>query len=137
MAVNSSAAIRVEGLDELRKALRELGDAELRKALRLANKASAQLVVQEALPQVPVRSGKLKASVKAMAGERDARARAGGPTVPYAQAVHWGTGPRPGLRGPHNIARNPFLLNAAEAKREEVAEAYLIELDKILEAIRA
>lgn len=127
-------AVRVEGLDELRRAVKQVGDKDLARALQKANKAVAERVVRAAMPHVPVgKTGDLRKSVKALAGQRDARARAG---VPYAAAIHWGTGPRPGKRGPHNIRRRPFLYDAAERELREIEETYLEEVDRVMDAVR-
>jgi HK97 gp10 family phage protein len=130
-------AFQVEGLKETRREIKELGDKELGKALARANKSAAQIVVDAALPNVPTRTGALRESVRAMGSQAAGRARAGNKTVAYAAAVHWGTGPRPGLRGPHNIRRRPFLWVAADRLRRDVEEAYAIEMDAIVDRLRS
>lgn len=127
-------AVQVEGLDELRRAIKRIGDKDLARALQKANKAVAERVVRAALPHVPVRTGALRRSVKALAGQNSARALTG---LVYSAAVHWGTGPRPGLKGPHNIRRTPFLFDAAQRELGEIEATYLEEVDKVLEAVRA
>ena len=62
----ADASFRVEGLDELRRAFRKI-DADLPKALRQENLTAAQIVATAALPNVPVYSGRLAASVRASA----------------------------------------------------------------------
>jgi HK97 gp10 family phage protein len=130
-------AFSVEGLKETRREIKEIGDKELGKALARVNKSAAEMVVEAALPNVPSRIGTLRASVKALGSQAAGRARAGAKAVPYAAAVHWGTGPRPGLRGPHNIKRSPFLWDAADRLRPQVEEAYLEELDRLLDRVRS
>lgn len=131
-------AVGIEGLKELRRDIRELGDKELGRGLKVANKGGAQLVVAAALPNVPVgRTAALKRTVRALASQATGRAVAGGARVPYAAAVHWGTGPREGMRGPHNIARRPFLLDAAERLRGRIEEEYLEEFDRLLDRVRS
>lgn len=128
--------VEVEGLDELRRALRKLGDTELPKGLKQANKSAAQLVVDAALPHVPVGpTGRLKKSVRALASQREARVKAGGARVPYAAAVHWGTRARPGLRGPHNIARRPFIYEAAARVRDRAMEEYVDVLQELMDEV--
>jgi hypothetical protein len=129
-------AVQVEGLKELRAGFRSTGDRALPKALAKANKLAAQVVVEEALPNVPFRSGRLRATVKALGSQTAGKAKAGAAKVPYAAAVHWGTGPRPGLRGPHNIARNPFLVDAADRVNTQIVDQYEKEIDRILDGIR-
>lgn len=120
--------IRVENLAKLSRAFKTLGDDDAPRALKEANRQAAERVMQAALPNVPARSGALKASVRALGTPTTARMMAGGAQVPYAKAVHWGTGPRPGLRGPHNIKRRAFLWDAREKLAREVADEYEREL---------
>lgn len=135
--------VRVEGLTKLRGAIRQIGDRDLARALREANLAGAERVVVAALPQVPTLTGALKASVRALGSQVSGRAVAGSTgmkaqhSVPYAAAIHWGTGPRTGLPGPHNIRRRPFLWDAAELHRREIADEYAKRIDRILDAIRS
>lgn len=133
----SAPTIQVENAKEIRKTFRATGDKELPKALRAAHKRVSELVVAEALPNVPERTGALRRTVKALATQTSAYGKAGSAAVPYAQAVHWGTGPRPGLKGPHNIRRAPFLLNAAERITDDATALYLEAVQEILDgAIR-
>lgn len=145
MALNH-ASLEVEGLTELRQGLRRAGDKDLQKALTKANKTAAQIVVDAALPNVPVRSGRLRSSVKALASQTAGRARAGSPArVPYAAAIHWGEG-RGNInassgstfgRPERNIVGRPFLWQAADATVGEVTEAYAAEIEQLLdEAVR-
>lgn len=137
-AGDPSVSVQVEGAKELRATLRQLADKDLQKALREANKTVSQLVVDAALPNVPVRTGKLRASVKALATQTTAYGKAGKANVRYAPAVHWGTGPRPGLRGPHNIKRRPFLLDAAQKVTPKAVDAYQDAIQKLLDqAVRS
>jgi HK97 gp10 family phage protein len=117
-------ALQVDGLKETMRYLKQMGDTELPKEIRAANKEAAQVVVEAALPNVPVRSGHLRASVKALAGARSASVKAGSAKVPYAAAIHWGAGPRLGKRGPHNIKKNPYLYNALDKTRDKVISVY-------------
>lgn len=138
--------LEVENLRELQQALRKVKDTELPKALRAANKNMAQLVAEEALPHVPVgRTGRLKASVKAVGGARDAKVKAGtAARVPYAAAIHWGrlrgnVGSPPGnRRGTNMVKGRPFLWEAKERVLQSgrgVAE-YEAELKRILDVLR-
>lgn len=119
-----NTTIRVEGLDELRRELRRLGDDQLPKQLREANKSVSTRLADAAAQKAPVKTGRLRASTRGLAGQRDAKVKAGTARVPYAAAVHWGTGPRPGLTGPHNIARRPFIYDTAERLRDQLADEY-------------
>lgn len=133
--VATDVAFTVTDLRRLAREMRQFSD-EAVTSLKDANLRAAQRIVKEALPNVPVRTGRLKASVRASAGAQSAKMRAGGARVPYAPAVHWGTGPRTGRRGPHNIDRNPFLWNAREKLGREVRDQYERELDAVVKQFR-
>jgi ribosomal protein L29 len=129
--------IQVEHLKELRKELRRLADDELKKTLRDLNKDVADQIVAEALPHVPVRTGKLRSNVRALASQSAAYGKAGGARLPYAAAIHWGegsgnvnhtTGATVG-RPNRNIQGRPFLWDAIDQYEEE--------LDKMLDQVRA
>ena len=127
--------IKVEGLYDLRKVLKQISD-EAPKAITTANKNAATQIATEAARNAPVRTGKLRSSVKALATQTSARMKAGGTNaVPYAPAVHWGTGPREGLRGPHNIKPNPFLWNARQKLAAEVRKDYEDELSALIDRL--
>ena len=136
---NNGVRIEVEGLKETVRALRKLGDTDTPKAIRKVNKEAAEMVVREALPNTPVGSGRdphpgrLKTTVKALAGERDASVKAGSPAkAPYARAIHWGVIGGPG-RGPHRIRGTMFLFNAAQAVRSRVLDAYESAIESLLQ----
>lgn len=105
------SAVRVEGLDELRKNLRRVKDTELNDEMKAIHAELAEEITRRALPNVPVRTGRLKASVRSSGTVRDAIGRAGKASVPYAPAVHWKYGP-------------PFLRDAAEHIERDVVERY-------------
>lgn len=138
-------AIEVEGAKELRKIFRDLGDKNLAKELRSANKTVSEIVVDAALPNVPVRSGKLLRSVKAMATQTAAYGKAGSKAVPYAAAIHWGegagninatTGATFG-RPARNIRGRPFLWDAADATINRAVREYEDAVQEILDKVRS
>lgn len=128
--------VRVENLKATQRELRKLGNEDARQAIRKAGKTAAEKVVDAALPNVPVRTGRLKASVRSVASVTSAAGKAGGARVPYAPAVHWGTGPRAGQRGPHNIPRRAFLWDAQQRMLGEITEAYEDEIEDIVNQFR-
>lgn len=116
-------SVTVYGGRELRKALKETaGDTDDLKEL---NKKIAEIVVDEAVKHVPVRSGKLKASLKAFGAASKARVTAGRKSLPYATVIHWGWPQR-------NIEGSFFLTNAMEKKQPQILEAYQDGLEQIL-----
>lgn len=106
------ATIRVDGLDELRRELRRVKDRELDDEMKAIHKELAREITDKALPNVPVRTGRLRASVRAAGTVRDAIGRAGGKSsAPYAAVVHWGYGP-------------PFLQDAAGQIERDITDRY-------------
>lgn len=127
---------------DLRKALRYIGDTGLKKELRDANKTAADVVAQRALQDVPVRSGRLRGSVKALGSQKDGRVKAGAARVDYAAAIHWGrgvgnVGRPPGNRKGRNVIRGrPFLWDAAQQVRQQVHDTYMEAVDRLLDHMR-
>lgn len=128
------AAIRVSGAKELRAALKEANDRELNRALRDAHEASAQIVIDAALPNIPVRSGRLRGSAEPKG------TLAGGSALldtEYAGAVHWGrktgnVGSPPGNHpGPNVIQGRPVVWEAAQAKTPEITAQFEQEMDAL------
>lgn len=120
--------VQVENAKELRRTVKRIADADLKKELREANKAGAEIVAQESKVLVPSRSGKLRGSIKATAGQASASVKAGSAkTVPYAGPIHFGWPTRPdrarGWRG-GPIAPQPFIYEAADRRIKQVREAY-------------
>lgn len=121
--------VKVEGLDELR---RQFADApkEMRKQLRLANKEAAAPVVERAQVLVPVRTGKLRRSIKATSTVSDAFVKAGGVNaVPYAAVIHFGHPKR-------RIRPQPFLYKAADQRVPQVYAAFEKAVAKLAATIR-
>jgi hypothetical protein len=109
------AGVEVEGAKELRKALKRM-DGRL-DDLKDTHKAAAEIVAAAARPLVPVRTGALLSSLRTDRRASGASVLAGRSRIPYAGVIHFGW---PG----HNIEPQPFLYEALDARREEVAEAY-------------
>lgn len=108
--------VRVTGLRETIKALKTV-DANLPKALRTAGLEAAAPVAATAQSRAPVLSGALQSTVRAGATQRGAVVRAGGAKAPYAGPIHFGWPAR-------NIKAQPFLYNAADARRSAVVKVY-------------
>lgn len=101
-----TAAVRVEGLPELRRALRKL-QVDL-SDLKAANAAVATYVAAAAAGRAPRRTGRLSSSIRGNKALSRATVRAGGAAVPYAGPIHWGW-PARGIEG------RPFIPEAAQA----------------------
>lgn len=74
--------IAVQGMKELQRALKDL-DGESQKEIRVALNTVAETVAQGAARRVPVRSGKARATLRAMSSQRETRISAGGRKAPY------------------------------------------------------
>jgi len=126
----SRPTIVVEGMKELKRDLRRLQDQDLTQELRNANKEIAQRIVATALPNVSVRTGRLKASVRGLGNLGGAVGKAGGAGVPYAGVIHWGW-PKRGIKA------RPFLKNAADSVESGVVDDYERRINRLLEKVSA
>ncbi len=84
-----SNAIQIGGLRDFQRGLRDM-DSALPRGLRLALNEAADVVVKEARPLVPRRSGRAAASIKAASTRTSVRVKAGGARVPYYAWLDWG-----------------------------------------------
>jgi len=107
----AAARIRVDGLDRLRRELRRVKDSELNDEMKAIHRELAEEITDRALPNVPVRTGALKGSVRSTGTVRDAIGRVGKASVPYAAVVHWKYGP-------------PFLTDAAAELERDIVDRY-------------
>ena len=108
--------VSVEGARELRKALKTVGD-EAKAGLKETNVEVAEIVARAAVTKVPTQSGALRETVRAAGAQTRASVKAGFKKVPYAGPIHFGWPAR-------NIAPQPFLYDALDARRGEVVDAY-------------
>lgn len=84
--------LQIKGMDELRRKLAEAGERAM-PLLTKAMRSAAEQVATDARKRVPVDTGTLMRSIKAQPMERHgsqivATVGAGGPSIPYAIAVH-------------------------------------------------
>lgn len=130
--------VQVEGLDELRRAVRAAGLVGVPKALAAANRDAAELIAIRAAPLAPVQTGAMRASVRALGSQRYGRVRAGSARVPYAAAIHWGrkrgnVGRPPRNRRSLNVIRaRPFIYDTAQRMRREVAYQYERSINRLV-----
>ncbi|MFD9904788.1 HK97-gp10 family putative phage morphogenesis protein [Streptomyces sp. NPDC059063] len=133
----SRFSVRVDGLNQLKRTLRQLKDKDLSKSVREVNKAAAELVKPDAQRGVPqhtrtpkdskkYRPGKLARSVKVVASANSAAIKAGTASrSPYAGAIHFGY-PKRGIKP------NRFLYRAMARNSDQVAETYEREISAVL-----
>lgn len=104
--------VRVEGLNRVvRKLSRAGADADDMRGLM---HSLGQIVVDGA--NVPIRTGRLDANVRAGRGKTKAVVRAGGARVPYAGVIHYGWPAR-------GIPAQPFLTDALQARHNQIYTA--------------
>lgn len=131
-SMTPGSMVEVRGLRELRRDFRKAGDDM--SDLKDLHKYIADDVAGTAKTKVPVRSGRLRNSIRGSGTKTAARVRAGnnrksGPTsVPYAAPIHFGWGRR-------GIKPQPFLYEALDDRRQEVIDRYNDEIDSIIRRV--
>lgn len=117
----------VEGAARLRRTLKAAGVdmAEM----RAVNRTAANTVQAAASAAAPMRTGRLKATVRAGATNRAGIIRAGRKAVPYGGPIHWGW-PARGIRA------RPFITVAAQATEPVWVGRYEADLLHIIQQIK-
>lgn len=118
----------VEGTERLLRALAAVEEDATSKNVHLA---AAEVVMEEARPLTPRRSGELQRSGRTSATKKRGVVRFGGPRVPWAGPVHFGA-PAPRPQGGF-IRPDPWLYEAGDRRRDEVADLFARKTD---EAVR-
>lgn len=95
-------AIRIEGLAQFRRGLKTM-DKDLPKGIRIALNGVVDIVVDDARPRIPRRSGDAAASLKSQSTQSKARIKAGGRRAPYFPWLDFG-----GRTGPGGSVVRPF-----------------------------
>lgn len=132
--------IRVEGLKELQKALKQLEGAAPRE-LREANKAAAELVAARARERGQETRTNLKgnqtrlgsrgvASIRAKATQTGAAVVMGGPGIPYAFGHEWGA--RRYRQFPPSSKQGYILYPSVQELKPEIIEVYQKLLDELI-----
>lgn len=119
--------IEIKGVATVAKTLRKAG-IKLTE-LKPVNLEAATIALNRARAIAPVRSGKLKATLRASGTNRAGVIRAGNNRaqgVPYAGPIHWGWGRR-------GIPKNPFMAKAAKDTEPQWQSVYE---DIVNEALR-
>jgi hypothetical protein len=118
---------QVTGAKELRRTLKQAG-ADMGD-LKAVNRRVGELVADAARPRVPVRSGRLVASIRPAAAAAKVTIRAGSARLPYAGPIHWGW-PK------HHITANPFLSDAAIRTEDTWVGYYFDELQAVVDGVK-
>ena len=98
-----SYEVQIEGLKDVQKALKAV-DKSAPKQLRIALNSVADLVVKQARPLIPKRSGAAARSLKPKSTRTEARISFGGKTAPYSLWLEFG-----GRVGKRKSVMRPFI----------------------------
>lgn len=116
VASGQGSKLQIVGLKETQKALASMSD-DLKDEMKPTHKAAAEVIVEGSKRYVPVRSGRLATSIRAVATRTSGRVRAGSAAVPYAGPIHFGWPAR-------RIKPQPFIYDALDSRRQEVYDLY-------------
>lgn len=116
--------IKVKGFKAAVKSLQAIGVPV--SEIKQAGSEAGELVAREARNLAPVRSGRLRNSIRVSKALNRVSVSAGNnKTVPYANPIHWGWFKR-------NIKPQPFFVKALGITREEVYRNYYASLDRLI-----
>lgn len=115
--------LHIEGLSEFQRNLKAL-DRDLPKALRIAFNDAADIIVSDARPRIPSRSGRARGTVKARSTQKQARVSGGGNRAPYYPWLDFGgrVGRRKSVHRPF-LTDGRYIYNAYFRRRGEFADA--------------
>jgi len=106
--------VKIEGLAKLRRELKAV-QKDLPKELTKVSEDAAEIVAEQSRLIVPVRTGRLRGSIKSAAIAKGGQVRTVG--VPYAKVIHFGW-------AKHHIRPNPFIYDALDDRRDEVVAKF-------------
>lgn len=131
----NETAITIDGLAGVYRALSKLGAPV--EEIRSANQEAGLVVMRTAKNISPVRSGKLRNSIRINKATTNVKILAGYKRVPYANPIHWGwfMDKRTGVK--RNIKPNPFLARALGYNREQILKDYVKNLEKLINKYKA
>lgn len=118
--------LNTKGLRQAASAFRRAG-VDMQQ-LKGAYKEMAGVVKQDVAGVIPVRSGKLKSSLRASSTQKSGVVRAGRASIPYAGVINYGW---PG----HNIEAQHFMERGLELSEAEVVRLYAEAIQDALDTI--
>ncbi len=133
------SGVKVSGFTETNLALKAIGLPQ--REINVAGREAGKIVLKEARPLVPVRTGALLKTLKVSTAQRATSVTAGNEnTVPYANPIHWGWS-QVGVRHKgkaatwqrKNIKPQPFFSRALGYTRKEILEAYNAQIKKLID----
>lgn len=115
--------IVVEGLAELRRKLRQLSDGmtDLKDEVYLP---ATRIVIKRASQLVPVRTGRLRSTLRSSAQAKTGVVRAGNARAPYAPMIHFGN--------KYTFRPRPYMSDAVKDKEREIVKVYEDGIDKLI-----
>lgn len=127
MARNSNTKIKVEGVEDVIKAL-ERADKEMQHELRNIVSEAVELVFREADARIPIKSGKARGSLKIETGFNNkgvfyANVVVGGSETYYITFYELGSSRQP---------PRPFLRPSLDGKRNEIRRYMISEIQKVI-----
>lgn len=118
------AGIKVAGYKQAIKALQAIGVPAAE--IKAAGSEAGDLVANQARQLVPVRTGRLRNSIRVSKALNKVSVSAGNNrSIPYANPIHWGWFKR-------NIKPQPFFIKALGITRDEVYQNYYRSLDRLI-----
>jgi hypothetical protein len=130
-------AIKVDGLTQFSKALKEI-DAQLPKMLRLALNTVANEVITLARADVPSRSGRARASIKASSRQDAVRASEGGSKAPWMPWLDYGgEGRRRGRPSKRPFVKSGRFLYPAYFRFRDSGDMNLLLTNALFDVVRA
>lgn len=118
---------QVEGGRELRRTLKQFGD-DLQ-SMREAHREAAQIAAAASSALAPVKTGRLRDTIRAAGTTTAAIIRAGFARVPYAGPIHWGWASR-------NIPADPFLSQGAQDSEGRWLRVYEEYVDTAMQKVK-
>lgn len=127
---SSGGSIRVLGLRETIKQLEALGASK--QEIVDANVRAAETLKIAAAPLVPVRTGKLKATLRVSKAKGYSQVMMGNARVPYANPIHWGWFYDKEWFIQKNIKPNLFLYRALGGQYTKIVEDYNRDMQNLI-----
>jgi hypothetical protein len=126
----ADTGIKVEGLRNALAALKAVGTPTAE--ISAAAQEAGEIVANMSRSLVPVRSGRLRATIKSRKQARKVLISAGNnKSVPYANPIHFGWYYDKNNFIKKNILPNPFFSKALGITRREVYETYFTNINKL------
>lgn len=117
--------VEIDGLKELRKEIRKIGDETLTEAMREANIAVANLVLPTAKTKSPKNTGALASTLRITKTVNYSAIRAGnGRAVPYAGVIEYGWPAR-------GIKASKFIAGAISDQYRKIIKTYEQAIEEI------